>query len=574
MKHLVILCMLASLLCSCGDIGGTAPGPDMDTIVDEDWGDTVPRDAESGDLGDVDDVVLDEADICTIEWTAVACTDHSQCDDNVFCNGEERCGKYEYGYVCYRSTCHKPCEAAPGEDPACHPCVCIEDQQMLAYPLKDSDGDGYVDMACAGDDCDDSDKNAHPGMADLCDSLDNNCNALVDEDGWKQPDGLEVANPVSSAAAASSHHAIVSLDDTWQAAWLEDDGESFTIRFAGIAYDVDEEEVTVESRDLWVVSGSDADDITISDLSIIGSAGSYYVAWVESAPDGDSVRIKRHDTDPAIPPGTLFESDTRIYETVIKNLHGSSVSAGLLFRMAADDDSGDFEIYYVPVADFTDDPPEEPAAPTRLTQATGFSGNPDAAPLPDGGWMVVWEDERDGNKEIYLRKIDFEGNPDPGMRMARRLTDAPVESQEPAIARMGTGASEEYAVVWTDGRNGVFEIYSMIVDGGGDQVSPELVHPSPSENAWQAAVIADADRQQYMVAYSAGTFMRYDIYMTFTDRETPRGLESRTVRTSEASLTKPVMATNCCDDVVAMLWQEIVRGSSPSIHLEILQCTN
>ena len=573
MKHLVILYAAASVLCSCGDLGGATPGPGQDTMVDVDGWDTVPRDADSGDSGDVDDMIIEEADACGIEITSITCTDHSQCDDNVFCNGEERCGKFADNYYCYRWDCYKPCNEARGEDPACHPCVCIEDQQMLVYPPKDSDVDGYVDMACEGNDCDDDDKNAHPGMADLCDSLDNNCNALVDEDGWKQPEGLDVSNPVSSAAAASSHHVIVSLDDTWQAAWLEDDGESFTIRFAVIAYDLDEGEVTVESRDLWVVSGSDADDITISDLSIIGSAGSYYAVWVESAPDGDSVRIKRHDTGLTIIPRTLFASEERIYEAIIMN-SGSSISAGLLFRMAADDDSGDFEIYYLPVADFTGDPPEEPAAPTRLTEATGFSGNPDAAPLPDGGWMVVWEDERDGNKEIYLRKIDFEGNPDPGMRMARRLTDAPVESQEPVIARMGTGASEEYAVVWTDGRNGVFEIYSMIVDGDGDQVSPELVHPSPSENAWQAAVIADADRQQYMVAYSAGTFMQYDIYMTFTDRETPRGLESRAVRTSEASLTKPVMATNCCDDVVAMLWQEVLRGSSPSIHLEILQCSN
>ena len=572
MKHLVILCAAASLLFSCGDAGGTGPEPIPDTSVDV-TADTSRDDPYSGDLGDVDDEIEDESDVCSYEPTSITCTDHSQCDDNVFCNGKERCGRFADNYYCYRNSCARPCKDAPGEDPSCHPCVCIENQQMLIYPLKDGDGDGYVDLACEGKDCNDSDKNVHPGMADLCDSMDNNCNALVDEDGWKQPEGLELSNPVSSAAAASSHHTIVSLDDNWQAAWLEDDGESFTIRFAEIAYDVGEKELTVESKDLYKVSGSDVDEIAISDLSIIGSTGSYYVVWVESGPEGDNVRIKRHDVPLSVVPDTLLASETRIHETGIMNRHGSSSAAGMFFRMAANDDSGDFEIYYLPVADFTN-LTEEPPPPARLTEATGFSGHPDAAPLPDGGWMVVWEDERDGNKEIYLRKIDFDGNPDPGLRMARRLTDAPVESQEPSIVRLGTGESEEYAVVWTDGRNGIFEIFSMIVDGDGDQVSHELLHSSPSENAWQAAAIADPDRQQYMVAYSSGTYMQYDIYMTFLSREATQGLESRTVRTSEASLTKPVMATNCCDDVVAMLWQDVMRGSNPSIHLEILQCSN
>jgi C1A family cysteine protease len=57
------------------------------------------------------------------------------------------------------------------------------DAGMLHYtPCNDQDDDGYQDIACGGNDCDDDDPSINPGATEVCgDSVDNNCDGAVDE---------------------------------------------------------------------------------------------------------------------------------------------------------------------------------------------------------------------------------------------------------------------------------------------------------------------------------------------------------------------------------------------------------
>ena len=45
----------------------------------------------------------------------------------------------------------------------------------------DDDGDGRPSIACGGDDCDDTNANRRPGVAETCDGVDDDCDARVDE---------------------------------------------------------------------------------------------------------------------------------------------------------------------------------------------------------------------------------------------------------------------------------------------------------------------------------------------------------------------------------------------------------
>jgi subtilisin family serine protease len=66
----------------------------------------------------------------------------------------------------------------------------------------DADADGVPGAACGGADCNDADPAIHPGVAELCDGIDNNCDTVTDE-GCEGPDDDAGDDDASSDDASS-----------------------------------------------------------------------------------------------------------------------------------------------------------------------------------------------------------------------------------------------------------------------------------------------------------------------------------------------------------------------------------
>ncbi len=61
--------------------------------------------------------------------------------------------------------------------------ICSEALCVAADSCIDNDGDGHGENCPAGGDCDDTDAARHEGKAEICDTIDNDCDGIEDEDG-------------------------------------------------------------------------------------------------------------------------------------------------------------------------------------------------------------------------------------------------------------------------------------------------------------------------------------------------------------------------------------------------------
>jgi hypothetical protein len=184
-----------------------------------------------GDVADVTDVTDDaRPDEGGTEDGGGPCTTDDECRDELFCNGEERCGAdgtcvpgvapCDDGVDCTTDVCDEAgdeCTAEP-DDTVCqnatacdgielclpatgcsagtpldcddaNPCTvdrCEEAEDGCVYEPRDLDGDTYAtaDFGCdasGGTDCDDGDATISPGAAEICDDgRDNNCDGHSD----------------------------------------------------------------------------------------------------------------------------------------------------------------------------------------------------------------------------------------------------------------------------------------------------------------------------------------------------------------------------------------------------------
>jgi hypothetical protein len=103
-------------------------------------------------------VTCDDAVDCTVD-TCDAATGCANTPDDSACSDAD---------PCTIDTCDAVTGCSHAPDPLC--------------AGQDDDLDGYIAVIDGGDDCDDSDPAVHPGAVDVCNALDDDCDAAVDED--------------------------------------------------------------------------------------------------------------------------------------------------------------------------------------------------------------------------------------------------------------------------------------------------------------------------------------------------------------------------------------------------------
>jgi hypothetical protein len=500
-----------------------------------------------------------------------ACEPGVGCEDGIFCNGLDHCLYSEYAsrHCCYHEG--NPC-AAETEVDVCHESLCIEEVGECVVRLKDEDGDGHgasrvntaapdetpVWVECPGPDCDDADYSVHPGARELCDDLDNDCDGATDENAWV-PDGtpLLLSDPANQPFSVS----IASNAGAWGVAWLVETSLGRVI-VAG----------TITSGATGPVASIGAYTPTWDvplDVTIVSQGAGFVIAFITT--EGEYHRIK----------GVGMGNDGTVAGTeyTILNLNGQildmiaveetvSGNLGFFFRS---DVHWDYEVYHLGVPWPTTYPAHVDNL-HRITYSAGFSGRPSAAHHVDSTsgaarWAVAWEDDRDGNSEIYFTTMS---EPPSGRPVGRRITSAPGDSQNASVAASPFGG---FALAWMDSRAGGYDMLLTCLDASGARTCPELAIESGPEKAWYPHVAYD-DHDQYVVAYAGLESGQFHTALTaVAPSATPPPVEvdpGRELDGENEVITDPTVADT--DSHRGVLWVENDGGVYTAVYFQQLKC--
>jgi hypothetical protein len=244
-------------------------------------------------------------------------------------------------------------------------------------------------------------------------------------------DGAEVGSDVRVTTAGTYHgYPAVAFDGTNFGIVWEDD----TDRGAG-AFEIHFARYSAAGTPVGT-HGRVSNTVGASRTPAIAWSGTQWgVAWEEVSDGNSEIHFARLAADGAVVPSV---GGTRLTVDGAVSAAPAVAWSGTRWGIAWEDErDGNREIYFAPIAaDGT------PGAAVRITADQGVSSSPSL--VHDGtAWTVVWRDDRDGNDEIYAARFG-----DDGARLAddSRLTVGDGRSWNPDLAWDGTG----YAVAWEE----------------------------------------------------------------------------------------------------------------------------
>jgi len=206
-----------------------------------------------------------------------------------------------------------------------------------------------------------------------------------------------------------------------------------------------------------------------------------------------------------------------------------------------DDRDGNWEIY----TKRSTDNGATWGADARLTNDASRSEEPSIA-TSGSVVLVAWQDNRDGNTEIYLKR-----STDSGLTWGSdvRLTNAADSSLGPTLSISGTAAY----LVWEDLRDGNREIYfKRSTDAGVTWGADARLSNNPSSSSWPVvAVSSGAVHVAWWDTRDGGIYKVY--YRRSTDGGVTWGTETRLSNTANYSAFPTIAASG---NVVHVAWEE------------------
>lgn len=201
-----------------------------------------------------------------------------------------------------------------------------------------------------------------------------------------------------------------------------------------------------------------------------------------------------------------------------------------------------------------------------------FQGSPVIVTDGSGGAIIAWEDQRAGNSDIYVQRLNGSGEfqwTEHGIPLCSALGD----QQEPVIVSDGEGGA---IIAWQDQRNGNRDIYAQRINGAGEiQWATNGVAATSAPND-QSAPVAIADNAGGIITawWDYRSDPLGDIYAQRINASgTPLWNNNGTaVCTASGYQEFPALATNG-DEGAIIVWADKRNGTDYDIYAQLIDKT-
>lgn len=205
----------------------------------------------------------------------------------------------------------------------------------------------------------------------------------------------------------------------------------------------------------------------------------------------------------------------------------------------------------------------------RINEGPWLQYHPSCAADSEGNFVVVWQDGRGQSWDIYARRFDKNGHPLSGDFLVND-DNTNFDQGAPEVAMKKDGS---FIIVWTDGRNGNPDIYAQRFAPNGQRIGPNfLVNEISSGNQSAARIVIDPTGRFY-ISYLSDHEGNPNIYLVMFDQEGNR--IGRSVRVSDDN-PNAVLGMNdiniTTDGNIWVVWEDSREGN-PDVYGQILRDT-
>ena len=217
----------------------------------------------------------------------------------------------------------------------------------------------------------------------------------------------------------------------------------------------------------------------------VDSNNNVHISWYDDRDGNSEIYYKKCDNN-----GNNLTGDVRVTNDASNSENPSIAvdSDNNVHISWVDGRDGNSEIYYKKY----DNDGNILTGDVRVTNDASNSEDPSIAVDSDNNVHISWEDNRDGNPEIYYKKYDNNGD---NLTGDVRVTNDTSDSGLPSIA---VDSDNNVHISWVDGRDGNSEIYYKKLDNNGNTLTGDVRVTNDANNSMYPSIAVDSDNNVHI----------------------------------------------------------------------------